>query len=134
MPRTMSRPVSHRSIQRLVGECLDDVEVRLGFRPDVHLELHGGRGVSRTVAAAVRDALELSLARVANHRGSTSAFVSVAERHDTVEVCVVDDGEFDESPVTRAWLVQACGVEHDIDDFGAVGVCQWWSIPLDLGA
>jgi hypothetical protein len=138
MPRLTRHPaLGERQIERLVAHGLDAVEPSLGFRPDVHLDWPAGRGATRGVLDAIRDALDLSLARVAAHRGTTSAFVSVAWRADTVEVCVVDDGTAD--PAGRpgrgqldAHVDAPSGVEHDVDDFDGAGICQWWSIPSDL--
>lgn len=105
----------------------------LGFRPDIHLDWPDGASVTAAVARAVQDALDLSLARIADRGGSTSAIVSLVWRSDTVELCVVDDGRA--AGVDKreaAHLVDARGLEHDVDDFVDVGVCQWWSIPVDL--
>jgi hypothetical protein len=134
MPRLI-RPhlVREHIVERLVANCLDVVEPVLGFRPDVHLDWPPEQGVSRTVLDATREALDVSLARVAQHRGCTSAFVSLAWRTDTVEVCVVDDGiPTNRGDLGRSHLDAATGVEHDVDDFDDAGICQWWSIPSDL--
>ena len=134
MPRLVrTHPVSERSIERLVDECLDAVEPSLGFRPEMHLDWPTGLSAPRTVIGAIRDALDVSLARVVHHRGCSSAFVSISWRSDTVEVCVVDDGTPPRSGRTGpAHLDAASGVEHDVDDFDEAGICQWWSIPSDL--
>jgi hypothetical protein len=132
-----SRPatlVSRHDVELLVRRCLDDVEGRLGFRPDVHLDWPSRTRVSVAVGHAVRDALDESLAQLGNHIGATSAFASVAWRDETVEVCVVDDGRPPANRLRRpaAHLDEATGLEHDVDDYGLVGTCQWWSIPMDL--
>jgi hypothetical protein len=127
---------SRHEMDELLRECLDDMQDRLGFRPEVHLDWPSRTRVPAAVGRAVRDALDESLARLVDHHGTTSAFASVAWRDETVEVCVVDDGR---APASREWrptahLDEATGVEHDVDDYGAVGTCQWWSIPMDLAA
>jgi hypothetical protein len=127
---------SRHEMDELLRECVDDVEARLGFRPDVHLDWPCRTRVPAPVARAVRDALDESLDRLVGHDGTTSAFASVAWRADTIEICVVDDGRAPTARVRRssAHLDEATGVEHDVDDYGAVGTCQWWSIPMDLAA
>jgi hypothetical protein len=118
---------------RLEAE-LDDAARVLGFRPDLQLDWPAPLTVSGAVAAAVVDALAASLDQLARHRGVTSAFVSVSSRHDAVEVCVVDDGQAPARTggVAADHLFEATGVAHDVDDFGAAGICQWWSVPVDL--
>jgi hypothetical protein len=134
MPRLIrTYPTSERSIERLVDGCLDAIEPALGFRPVMHLDWPAGTAVSREVLDAIRDALDVSLVRVAHRRECTGAFVSISWRRDTVEVCVVDDG----APARQAGfglahLDAASGVEHDVDHFDEAGICQWWSIPVDL--
>lgn len=131
-PVSLRCVVSGQSIERLVAARLDIVESSLDFRPDVHFDWPAKIRVSRPVADAIGDALEVSLERVAQRRDSTSAFVSVALRRDTVELCVIDDGAaYKRSQPNSGPLAAAVGVEHDVDDFDEAGVCQWWSIPLD---
>ncbi|HEX7096229.1 MAG TPA: hypothetical protein VF183_10125 [Acidimicrobiales bacterium] len=113
---------------------------RLGFRPDVHLDWPPGTLVTPAVADAVQDALDISLERIATRGGSTSAIVSLAWRGDTIELCVVDDGCVAGAHGRRDVFgvpqldarIEVCGLEHDVDQFGDAGVCQWWSIPVDL--
>jgi hypothetical protein len=120
---------SRHEIHELVQRMLDDAEGRLGLRPDVHLDWPARTRVPASVAGAVGDALAESLNRVADHEGTTSAFVSVSYRQDTVEVCVVDDGG---APGPAEHRDEGNGVEHDVEDYGPAGTCQWWSIPTDL--
>lgn len=128
-----------RDMGRLLDRCLDAATAALGFRPDTHLDWPPGTPVTAAVAAAVQDAVGLSLERVAARGGSTSAIVSLAWRGDTVELCVVDDGcvvapagDRGDRDVAGVRQVDARGLEHDVDQFGDVGVCQWWSIPVEL--
>jgi hypothetical protein len=125
---------SRHEMDELLRHCLDEIEGPLGFRPDVHLDWPTRMQAPAVVARAVRDALDESLALLLTHRGTTSAFASIAWRDDTVEVCVVDDGRAAARRGRRSPLHEddATGVEHEVDDYGPVGTCQWWSIPLDL--
>ena len=125
-------------MRRLLDRCVEAASGSLGFRPDIHLDWPPGTLVTAAVAGAVQDALDLSLERIAARGGSTSAFVSLAWRGDTIELCVVDDGcvtttgEHGGRDVAEVRQVDARGLEHDVDQFGDVGVCQWWSIPVEL--
>ena len=134
MPRVIrTQPVSERTIERLVEDCLEATEAALGFRPDVYLDLPAGSRASRNVMRAITDALDVSLGRIAQRRGCSSVLVSVSWRGDTVEVCVVDDGAPSRpEALASERLDSATGVEHDVDHFDDAGICQWWSIPLDL--
>jgi hypothetical protein len=129
MPTLPARHASRHEIHELVQRAIDEVEDRLGLRPDVQLDWPARTRVAASVAGAIGDAVAESLARVVDHDGTTSAFLTVSWREDTVEVCVVDDG----SDAHAEHQEEATGVEHDVDDFGPVGTCQWWSIPTDLG-
>jgi hypothetical protein len=125
---------TRHDVHALVQRHVDEVVRRLGLRPGVNVEWPARARVTPAVAGAITDALEESLGRLADHEGLTSAFVSVSWRDETVEVCVVHDGR---APASRvhppvAHLDEATGVERDIDDYGPVGTCQWWSIPTDL--
>ena len=117
---------------------LDAAARVLGFRPDLQLDWPADLTVSGAVAGAVVDALAASLDQLTRHRGVTSAFVSVSYRRDAVEVCVVDDGRATRRSggitgrMAADHQFEATGVAHDVDDFGAAGICQWWSIPVDL--
>jgi hypothetical protein len=113
---------------------LDEASRVLAFRPDLQLDWPADLTVSGAVARAVVDALAASLDQLARHRGVTSAFVSVSGRRDAVEVCVVDDGRAPGRGGGSAadHVFEATGVAHDVDDFGAAGICQWWSVPIDL--
>jgi hypothetical protein len=138
MAQTMAPARGERTtrhdIHAVVQRHVDDVARRLGVRPGVHVDWPARARVPAAVTAAIADALDESLGTLADHDGLTSAFVSVTWRAETVEVCVVDDGR---PPASRAarpatHVDDASGVEHDIDDYGPVGTCQWWSIPTDL--
>jgi hypothetical protein len=125
---------TRHDVHALVQRHVDEVARRLGLRPGVDVEWPTRERVTPPVAAAIADALEESLGGLADHVGVTSAFVSLRWRDDTVELCVVDDGRAPASRVNLpvAHLDEATGVERDIDDYGPVGTCQWWSIPTDL--
>lgn len=135
---TLPNRRSGAAIRDRLDAELDDAARVLGFRPDLQLDFPADLTVSGAVAAAVVDALAASLDQIGRHRGVTSAFVSVSSRRDAVEVCVVDDGRARARVGTVAeHLVadhrfEATGVAHDVDDFGAAGICQWWSVPIDL--
>jgi hypothetical protein len=129
--RSSVSPASRHEIHALAQRAIDDIEPRLGLRPDVHLDWPSRTRVAVPVARAIGDALTESLGRLADHDGTTSAFVSIVWREETVEVCVVDDGRAPSAHLD-AHLDEATGVEHDVDDYGPVGTCQWWSIPTDL--
>jgi hypothetical protein len=134
LARPTVRDISRAEVEQLVEQCLADSAGALGFRPDLHLDWNELERAPMCVVRAAVDALVSSLVQLGTHRGTTSAFVSVSRREDTIELCVVDDGRPGRgSRAARlAHLDEATGVEHDVDDFGGVGICQWWSIPLDL--
>jgi hypothetical protein len=128
--RPAGRGLTGIDVERLARRCLDQCQA-LPFRPHVHVEWPQDERTTAPVVDAVLDALTVSLAHLASHEGTTSAFVSVAWRADAIELCVVDDGRTC-AHLPGAHLDEATGVEHEVDDYGGVGICQWWSIPLDL--
>jgi hypothetical protein len=125
--------VSRREIEHLVFDRVHDAAARLGFHPDIHMDWPPRMRVAAAVARALGDALDGSLALLAGHQDTHSAFVSVAWRTETVELCVVDDGRARRGALRASQCIDdVSGLEHEVDDYGTNGTCQWWSIPLDL--
>jgi hypothetical protein len=125
--------VDVHEVARRITECLDDFTTTLGFRPIAHLEWRDGLPLPVAVAEAVIEAVDASLVDVHTRAGSSSAIVSIECRADAVEVCIVDDGCGRADRRTAPMhLEDATGIEHGVDDYRGYGICQWWSIPLDL--